>query len=703
MGEPVRIDIEIEHRKAKQALNETTASIGNLTDSVKQLNQEGAKYNPTQSWTKGGIPNAGTWQEDRAVENLRRSLKTQEQLAREAHEARKRIAAALRGRGQISGSEMDSAFKKSEEQYRKDSGINLIEQQQKARFEQEEILRKRTLIGLTDQQWQAQQKFNEKKRQYTQMLKEGGLEQKQYNQLMREATDEMNAQSAAADGFGSKIASIAAGWISANAAFSLFKQNYDNMVAKQGEAKSTQLDFGSALREAMKNVDQGTSALQLEKDIRGIADQVSVTPTVAMNAYSEMASAKGSASEDDVKAALSFSLRSNPDDAGKAASVGKAMLQEKTRQPGRSMGEIAGLFMAAKAIGIEGDQDFHDNVAAALSNASAPGRGNTYQEMAALRAVLATGMGDSHGRTSTNAFIGLVAELDEKMVDVKGGTMDKIRALQDPKYKARRHKLLGAFDDDMKAKKRSLSSATSVLERESITGEIKALYTKIQLYKGDKKVMAEFEANLAKMPKNQKDAEARAEEFFTNLAEAPSIQLGDINRASAAAKQQSELSDIKGARSSASRQAVQDATRRNSFFSWEEGLSGYLYDLRSMFSSNPEDAATAMIKERGDLRKSGSSWTDRAVQGMMMTPENLPLKGVFAASRMLGSSDDPEKQISIIGGLLDRITEITGRMANTAVKQAEMRAVEVTVETKVPAKAKTKPPAARPSAALGGK
>ena len=700
MSNVATIDIEVKHRQAVQRMNEITQAIEGAAGALRVINVEAEKFKP-QKWRTTDMPAEGSRGERAMIDRLRESLKTQEQMALESHKRRVAQLRELYRRGAIDPTELTGGYQKSREQYMKESGRGAAE-------EEAALLRKRLDLGLTERQFAAQERFNKKKAEYNALLQKGALNEKQHAAAMKEAKQELDGQANSLDGMKGKLLGLVSGWISVSKAIDLAKQAYDNMDQRQQAARLSQMDMGAAFREAFKNVEDGTTEGELQKNLFAMAKAAGVGQLMATQTYAGMASAKGSASEEDLTDAMILAMKINPSDPNAAANVGGAMLQEKTRTPGRSIKEIAGLYQAAKAKGIENDENFHQYVAPVLSQTSAPGRGNTWQEMAALRAVMGSHMGDRDARISTNAFLHFVTQLESEMPDVKGGTFKKLKELStNPKFRDRRHKLLGAFDEKFNANRGRLKTETDQVEREKIDGEMKALFTIMSMIKNEPGIMKDIQLTLDAMPKTKGEAENRMDFWLSQRDKNQFVKAETIARGNAADLEEIKNRDVADGVSGEQRENLDNLMKQSGAFPWEATGAKYYADFQSYWGgrSAPEAAAVQLRQRARDIRNNDNMsfrFLRKAAMpfGIDMDPNNMVFNSMMS---MFGGSPNAtrlEHAQTLERNAQRNISETNELLGKILSTLENGKQVEVNVETKVPAKANVKPPEKRPSAGL---
>lgn len=475
------------------------------------------------------------------------------ELARANKQERLDEAKALRDAGHMTPAQYQAVKRGISHRFGEESG-QAAEQRRRIRDEERQRQSDQQAgIRLVEQHATAQERFNVRIAKATQLKKDQHISEAVFkrevaaaNKELREQTSLFGPLATAAASYVTVAAGVALAWRTASSA-------YQNYLDVQKESKDASVEFGDEMREAKKNLPSLTHD-QVKTAALKISKQAGVLPNTVMKTITGLGSSKGASSDADMLEATQVALELNPNDASKASGVGSAILQEKTRHPKRGIREIAGLFQAAKAIGIENDEEYHEYVAGALSEWSDEKRGNTFQELAALRGTMATKMGDSHARVSTNAFRAFMVQLETVMADTPGGFETKLAALQ--KHPDRRHKLLGAFDDKVNLKKGEVGTKGSVLEEETIKGELRGLMTIVDFIKQDPETMALYQRQKALMPATAAEAEKVLSDYQASTNSSPDVQLSNRVRSDTATQERLKLIGRTGAGTAAQRERL---------------------------------------------------------------------------------------------------------------------------------------------------
>ena len=530
----------------KKRLELLESERGKLLDNAKAA--EAASKATTAAWAA----------EKRTIEEIRRMKERaeREDLSIDSlHKKRLRELLALKKSGELTPEQhkeartaerirWQMALEEQHEERKRAALEKMMSTMRRARAERK--LMEREAKQLIEQTATAQEKHTANLAKYNRLLQAGVITQEQYARAA--------AQSAEANreitknpfsGMIGEIKGIAAAWLSVHGVVRLVGMEIQNIRDRQKEASEAQRPYAEKLFEVAKNYGPVDDKIlsELDEKARAISRRSGAKPTDVLDALNSALAGRVGGTVQDAEAATEMAVQIAQRTPEAMAATARSYLTERGAYPGKSMQEIAGEQMVAKQLSPTlTDEAFAQHVGPHL--ATSKQFGNTYAEAAALSAVISQRMADTEGRISTNAFITMQTQLAQTLPGVKGGTLEKIRALNLPENAEVKAHLLGAMNSEWEERQKR-SGEDSDDPKSHLYGERKAFLSLVSLLNMDKDAMGEFHANLERMPNNRAEAEAITANYVNLRTNHPTQRGADLARRTEADIEREKLADPK--------------------------------------------------------------------------------------------------------------------------------------------------------------
>lgn len=264
----------------------------------------------------------------------------------------------------------------------------------------------------------------------------------------------------------SSVGLITSGVGLATAAVRTLIAEFQDLERRQDRAYRTQVDFATAVKQAILNAPDQTPA-QVEATVQRISEATGASPRDAALAYSSAASAKGKLSPADAEEATREALRLTADLPDAQGTFAGVALDIRNLFPKAKAKDALGFSLAlGSQARVVNPGDIAENLVPGAVDLAR--QGSSLRDAAGAIASITFGSGDTTGRSSRTAAIALDAQLRGAFPDIKGGIGEQISFLQnDPDARK-------AFFEGGKFEGREVKAAT--FEKRA-QGAIEALLT----------------------------------------------------------------------------------------------------------------------------------------------------------------------------------------------------------------------------------
>lgn len=430
-----------------------------------------------------------------------------------------------------------------------------------------------------------------------------------------------------------KLAAVAGGFLSAQAAIAAIRQEYDQLIQRQNTAKMANLDLAAEHEALIPNMGAVTKeqAQEFFGKIRTVAQQRGVGEAELTRVVNETMAAKGNLSNEDVLQAVEQSLGVKGVNPGNASSMSAAILDVR-KQTGMDAPDALGYLHQLQAqMRVKSMEDLAANIVPAVNDLMKFGM--SPQEAGAMTAALGHGMNDTTGAVTRTSAINLAKQLREYGSAEAGFSTDPAyRAQVEGIQAAYKEKKITADERDqmMQAASAMLPDipASQVLNRmmqdpqyrenflrdKSLGGfgasfEAQAITSVEGLLSGGKQQQQYFAAGNALMaPPN----EALNLTLDARKASIP-IQIAEADRVAKAAAEQMSLADVPAAISATFRDALAGMrTRMPGQSATFDRFQALAEDMTSGGNINGQQVIAALER---DLAQLESGKTDSAMVG----------------------------------------------------------------------------------------
>lgn len=439
-----------------------------------------------------------------------------------------------------------------------------------------------------------QERHNRKLAEYSKMRQLNLIDENKYAAAVKRSREELDGATVAGGkagdmvaGFGMKVAGLATSIASVATVASILKNEYDDLLKRQGKAAETQITLAQAQRMAVFNLsgDATLSPNQMVQEVKGISSRTGVDETSVTRLLSDMFSARGDKSARDVLPYAENVLRMAPDISGQPMMGGATLDLAKTfgANPEQAFGMMMQVGAASRVTDLN---SLAQNVVPAMVSMSP--FGDNAEQAGELVATLTQASADKTGASSSTAAVQLAGRLNKLLPELKNSS-DRIAAVRSDK--SLQEKL---FKEDFGEER------FKPLFRQLLTGDETS--PTVKAYRGAQSTVGGLDAGAA-----------LAEELRKSFEGLPTAKTAAVGRNLGSLAERLRSTDDFGGKSGVSRKGLADVLEAANVPEMTRKIILTRFDAQSQIGGiAPIDAAASAMEEQSrnalnpyDLRASG--------------------------------------------------------------------------------------------------